>query len=186
MNIKIPIPSSYWIFTIKDKYGRIKYQSPRTKNLNVLEGLIFFGDVYYGPAYSPYTATWFCGLCGNGTVSPDSSDTATKIVTAFPSFPTTNNWSEITSYVATGRFPIIWGDPDLTLMSGQPGIPSGNCTFLMNSPGTLEGGILISEGTKGGTTGKLYAVDNGAGSATYNSGDTIIVQINCGFAGGIG
>ena len=136
------------------------------------------GDVYYGDAYSPYTATWFIGLLGPGAVTWAAGDTAAKITTGTPSPPTTNHWQEITNYSGT-RQPVIWADAMNDIALG-PSIQGGVCIFPMTGPGIIQGGILISDATKGGTSGRLYAVDSVAtsiGSFAYGAGDTVEVQV---------
>ena len=180
MKILVEPPKSYWRFAIRDVRGRIRARSPWTLNLNVTEGALFLSDVYYGTAYAPYTAAWYVGICGPGAMTPALTDTAAGI-------NTTNLWTEITAYVAAGRQPVTWGTPVPVAglpWSGLPAIPGSVCSFVMTASGVLQGGILNSNGTKGGTSGKLYAVDNGAGGLPYAAGETVTVQVTTGFVPG--
>lgn len=180
---------THWFFIIKDPRGNIKSRSKITPNLNTQEGAINFLDTYYNLA-SGYSAAWFVGLCV-GTVNPDYTDTAAKITTGIPNPPTTNDWKEFTGYTGN-RKSVIWGnvndhvlDPDLHYNYEVDNLVN-LCEFVTSGGGTLEGGFLTNEETKGSTSGILYAIDNNAGSLTFNGGDSIHVGVLTGFKGGVG
>lgn len=122
---------------------------------------------------SAYTATWFVGLVDNtGFTAFAATDTAAKITTtANP--PTTNGWQESTAYSEANRQTLTLGTPS----AGSVDNSASKATFSINATATLKGGFVVSNSTKGGTSGILYG--EGAFSATRAvvSGDSVQVTV---------
>lgn len=91
---------------------------------------------------SGYTAAWYLGLV-NGASTPtfDAADTAASHA----------GWTEFTSYDAANR-------PAPAFNAASGGSKSTTQTsFDINANGTVAGCFMISNNTKGGTTGVLYS-----------------------------
>jgi hypothetical protein len=100
-----------------------------------------FLDAFFNGGTQP--ANWYLGLINNtGFVTVSSSDTAASHT----------NWAEWTATSDSGR--LDWGQG---AASGQQ-VASGSIIITtLTAAGTLQGIFLISDGTKGGTTGILWA-----------------------------
>jgi hypothetical protein len=147
-----------------DKDGNLKWEADK-HNLVVNAGLKDMNDKYF--TGSGYTAAWYIGLYGSGaTNNPAASDTAA-------SHP---GWTEITPYSNATRPACSFGaattaDPSVITNSSSP------AQFSINATETIGGAFLISDNTKGGTTGVLFsAVDfSSPGDRAVVSGDTLLV-----------
>lgn len=120
---------------------------------------------------SAYTATWFVGLVDNtGFTAFAATDTAAKITTtANP--PTTNGWQESTIYSEANRQALTLGTPS----AGSVDNSASKAIFSINGSGTLKGSFVVSNSTKGGTSGVLYG--EGAFSATHVVASGYSVQV---------
>lgn len=155
------------VFTAKcfDKDGNLKWEAEQ-HNLVVNVGLKDMNDKYFTGA--GYTATWYIGLYGSGaTNTPNANDTAL----------THAGWTEVTPYSNATRPQCNFGaattaDPSVITNSGSP------ASFAINASATVGGAFLISNNTKGGTTGVLFsAVDFSApGDRAVVNGDTLLVS----------
>lgn len=110
---------------------------------------------------SAYTAAWFLGLVDGGTIPTYAAgDTAASHA----------GWTESTAYSNANR-------PTPTFSAAASGSKATTATaFNINATATIAGVFLISNATKGGTTGILYSV--GAftgGNKSVGSGDTLNV-----------
>ncbi len=114
---------------------------------------------------SAYTAAWYVGLTG-ATPSPAAGDTMSSHA----------GWTDDTTYSNATR-------PALTLgtVSGKSVDNSASkASFNINGSATIGGAFVVSNSTKGGTTGVLYGV--GAftgGNRSVVSGDTLTVTVTC-------
>lgn len=106
-----------------------------------------------------YTATWYLGLINSGG-SYSASDTASSHA----------GWTENTGYSETTRPAPSWG-------SASSGSKSTTATsFSINATSTIGGAFLISDNTKGGTSGILYSAGNfTGGNRSVALGDTLNV-----------
>jgi hypothetical protein len=147
-----------------DKEGNLKWEADK-HNLVVNAGLKDMNDKYF--TGSGYTATWYIGLYGPAASNdPAATDTAA-------SHP---GWTEITPYSNATRPACSFGaattaDPSVITNSGSP------AQFSINATATVGGAFLISDNTKGGSTGVLFsAVDFASpGDRAVVSGDTLLV-----------
>ncbi len=101
---------------------------------------------------SSYTATWYVGLIDNaGWTAYAAGDTAAKITTS-ANPPTTNGWQELTAYSESVRQTLTLG----TASGGSIDNSASQAVFTANASKTIRGAFIISDNTKGGTSGILY------------------------------
>jgi hypothetical protein len=128
-------------------------------------GLKDMNDKYFSG--SAYTATWFIGIYGAGaTNNPAAGDTAASHT----------GWTEVTAYSQTARPAASFGaattaDPSVITNSGSPAV------FSINGTTVVGGAFLISNNTKGGTTGVLFSASDflSPGDRSVVNGDTLNV-----------
>jgi hypothetical protein len=155
------------VFTFKcyDKDGNLKWEEAN-HNLVVNVGLKDMNDKYFSGA--TYTATWYIGLITGPAASTTfaAGDTASSHA----------GWTENTSYSQSDRPQVTFGaattaDPSVISNSGSPS------TFSINNTATIAGAFLISNNTKGGTTGILFSESDfqSPGDRSVVSGDTLTV-----------
>ena len=147
-----------------DKDGNLKWEA-KSPNLVVNVGLKDMNDKYFSG--SAYTATWFIGVYGAGaTNNPAAGDTAASHT----------GWTEVTAYSQATRPAASFGaattaDPSVITNSGSPAV------FSINGTTTVGGAFLISDNTKGGTTGVLFSASDftSPGDRNVVNGDTLNV-----------
>jgi hypothetical protein len=147
-----------------DKDGVLKWDA-ESHNLVVNVGLKDMNEKYF--TGSAYTATWFVGLYGAGSSNnPAAGDTAASHA----------GWTEVTTYSQAARPAATFGtsttaDPSVISNSASP------ASFSINGTTTVGGAFLISDSTKGGTTGILFSAADFAspGDRSVVSGDTLVV-----------
>ena len=154
------------VFTIecRDAEGNLKW-SEDLHNLVVNVGLQDMNAKYF--TGSSYTAAWYIGLYGAAASNnPAASDTAASHA----------GWTEITPYSNSTRPACSFGsataaDPSVITNSGSP------AAFNINATATVGGAFLISNSTKGGSTGILFSASDFAapGDRVVASGDTLNV-----------
>lgn len=145
--------------------GVEKWRTPWKPNLVVNVGLKDMNDKYF--AGSGYTATWYLGLYGaSSSNNPAAGDTAASHA----------GWTEVTAYSQANRPTCTFGaattaDPSVISNSGSP------AAFSINATTTVGGAFLISNNTKGGTTGVLFSAADfqSPGDRAVVNGDTINV-----------
>lgn len=148
----------------RDKEGNLKW-SAKSPNLVVNVGLKDMNDKYF--TGSGYTAAWYLGLYGAGSSNnPAAGDTAASH----------GGWTEVTAYTQATRPAATFAaattaDPSVITNSASP------ATFSINGTATVGGAFLISNSTKGGTTGVLFSAADFAspGDRSVVNGDTLNV-----------
>ena len=117
---------------------------------------------------SGYTAAWYIGLYGAGASNtPAAADTISSHA----------GWTEFTNYSESTRVAATFG----TATTADPSVISNSASpaafTISGAGGTVGGGFLCSNSTKGGTTGVLFsASDFGSpGDRSTTSGDTLNV-----------
>jgi hypothetical protein len=148
----------------RDAQGNIKWTAEE-HNLVVNVGLKDMNDKYF--TGSAYTAAWYLGLYGAASSNnPAAGDTAASHA----------GWTEITPYSNATRPTATFAaattaDPSVITNSASPAV------YNVDDTATVGGAFLISDDTKGGTTGVLFsAADFSApGDRNVSSGDTITV-----------
>lgn len=144
--------------------GTIKWEVSKP-NLVVNQGLQDMNTKYFKGA--TYTAAWYIGLYGSGASNnPTANDTAAL----HPGF------TEVTPYSNATRPAVTFGtattaDPSVISNSASP------ASFSINATSTVGGAFLISDNTKGGTSGVLFSASDFAapGDRAVSSGDTLLV-----------
>jgi hypothetical protein len=155
------------IFTIQcfDSKGTLKWET-KEHNLVVNEGLQDMNNKYFKG--SGYTATWYIGLYGAAVSNnPAAGDTAASHA----------GWTEITPYSNATRPAATFGtptlaDPSVIDNSGSP------AQFLIDDTVVVGGAFLISDSTKGGSSGVLFSASDFAapGDRSVAPGDVINVN----------
>ena len=153
------------VFHVKcfDKDGNLKWEE-KNHNLVVNVGLQDMNAKYF--TGSSYTAAWYIGLYGAGSSNnPAASDTMSSHA----------GWTEVTAYSQSTRPACTFGtpttaDPSVATNSASP------ASFSINSSTTIGGAFLVTNNTKGGTTGTLFsASDFTGGDRAVISGDSLTV-----------
>jgi hypothetical protein len=147
-----------------DKDGVLKWESEK-HNLVVNVGLQDMNAKYFTGA--TYTAGWFIGLYGAAASNnPAAGDTAASHA----------GWVEVTAYSQATRPAATFGTPT----AANPSVISNSgsaAQFSINGSTTVGGAFLISNNTKGGTTGILFSAADfqAPGDRAVVSGDIINV-----------
>ena len=155
-----------------DKDGNLKWTA-ESKNLVVNVGLQYMAGVAL--TSTAQTTTWYLGLYGAAsTNNPAAGDTAASHA----------GWTEVTAYSEANR-------PTATFAAATNANPSvvtntaSKATFTMNGTTTVGGAFLISNNTKGGTTGTLFSAADfqSPGDRSVVSGDVLTVTYTFSLAG---
>jgi hypothetical protein len=154
------------VFTVqcRDKDGNLKWEA-QSPNLVVNVGLKDMNDKYF--TGSGYTATWFIGLYGAAASNnPAAGDTAASHA----------GWTEVTAYSQAARPAAVFAaattaDPSVISNTASPAV------YSINGTTTVGGAFLISNSTKGGTTGTLFSAADfqSPGDRSVANGDTLNV-----------
>jgi hypothetical protein len=154
------------VFNIQchDAQGNLKWEAEK-HNLVVNEGLQDMNTKYF--TGSGYTAAWYIGLYGAASSNnPAASDTAASHA----------GWTEVTAYSQATRPAATFGtattaDPSVISNSASP------ATYSINGTTVVGGAFLISDNTKGGTTGILFSAADfqSPGDRSVVNGDTLTV-----------
>lgn len=149
---------THWEVECRDAEGNLKWAESR-ENLVTTEGLNDVLNKYFKG--STYTAAWYVGLKGAGTIA--IGDTAASHA----------GWSENTTYSEGVRQTLTLG----TVSAASVNNSASKAVFTINGAATIAGAFLISNSTKGGTTGTLYSAADFSSSRTLASGDTVTVTV---------
>ena len=147
-----------------DKDGNLKWVA-ESHNLVVNVGLQDMNAQYF--TGSSYTAAWYLGLYGAAASNdPAAGDTMASHA----------GWTEVTPYSNATRPACTFGtpttaDPSVATNSASP------ATFTINATATVGGAFLVSDDTKGGSTGVLFSASDftSPGDRSVVSGDTLNV-----------
>jgi hypothetical protein len=162
------------VYTIQcfDAQGNLKWEAT-SKNLVVNVGLQDMNAKYF--TGSTYTAAWYIGLYGAAaTNNPAAADTMSSHA----------GWTENTGYSNATRPACTFGTPT----TANPSVATNSASpasFTINATSTVGGAFLVSNSTKGGTTGTLYsAADFGSpGDRSVASSDILNVTYTLSLAG---
>jgi hypothetical protein len=147
-----------------DKDGNLKWREDND-NLVVNVGLQDMNTKYFSG--SSYTAAWYIGLYGAGASStPAAGDTMSSHA----------GWTENTTYSNATRPQAVFG----TATTANPSVISNSASvavFNINGTTTVGGAFLVSNSTKGGTTGTLFSASDfqSPGDRAVVNGDTLNV-----------
>jgi hypothetical protein len=154
------------VYTLQcfDKDGQLKWEAS-SHNLVMNVGLQDMNTQYFkGTAY---TAGWFIGLVtgpGSGTTFAAGDTMSSK------------SWTENTGYSNATRPAATFG----TATTANPSVQTNSASpasFTINATSTIAGAFLVSNSTKGGTTGVLFSASDfsAPGDRSVVSGDTLNV-----------
>lgn len=144
-------------FICRDSEGNIKWIE-EIENLTTTVGLNDMLTQYWKG--SAYTAAFYIGLKGTGTIA--AADTAASHA----------GWTESTAYSNANRPALTLG----TVAAGSVDNSASLAVFNINATATIAGAFIITNNTKGGTTGTLVGASDFASSRSVLSGDTLSVQ----------
>lgn len=147
-----------WQVECRDQHGNLKWQDI-IENLVTNGGLDHLLDVTLSSATQ---AVWYVGLT-DGSPTAAAGDTAASHA----------GWTEVTAYDEANR--VSWSDGGVSSQSvSNSGSPA---EFTIDTNSTAIGGaFLISNNTKGGTSGVLYAVGAfSAGDKSLDDNDVLSV-----------
>ena len=147
-----------------DKDGNLKWRAEES-NLVVNVGLQYMAGVAL--TSTAQITTWYIGLYGAGASNtPAAGDTAASHA----------GWTEVTPYSNATRPAATFtaatnANPSVVTNSGSA------ASFTINASSTVGGAFLISNSTKGGTTGTLFSAADfqSPGDRSVVSGDTLNV-----------
>lgn len=141
----------------------IKKAEYQFRNLVVNQGKTDILNVYFADGTVTASSSWFMGLIvDTGFTGIAAADTAASH----------SGWQEFTGYSQSAR--PLWGQAGpsagvTTITNATP------VTFDITSAGNLKGGFIITNSTKGGTSGKLWAAALFTAQVPVNNGD----QMKC-------
>lgn len=155
-----------------DKDGNLKWAA-ESQNLVVNVGLQYMAGVAL--TSTAQITTWYIGLYGAAASNnPAASDTSSSHI----------GWTEITPYSNATRPSATFAaatlaNPSVATNSASP------ASFSINATQTVGGAFLISNNTKGGTTGTLFSAADfqAPGDRTVANGDTLNVTYTFSLAG---
>jgi hypothetical protein len=155
-----------------DKDGNLKWEA-ECPNLVVNGGLQDMNNKYF--LGSAYTAAWYIGLYGAGASNtPAAGDTSASHA----------GWTEVTPYSQATRPACTFATPT----TANPSVATNSASpavYSINATQTVGGAFLISNSTKGGSTGTLYSASDftSPGDRSVVSGDTLNVTYTLSLAG---
>jgi len=155
-----------------DKDGNLKWRAEES-NLVVNVGLQYMAGVAL--TSTAQITTWYIGLYGAGASNtPAATDTSSSHA----------GWTEVTPYSNATRPAATFtaatnANPSVVTNSGSA------ASFSINASSTVGGAFLISNSTKGGTTGTLFSAADfqSPGDRSVVSGDTLNVTYTFSLAG---
>jgi hypothetical protein len=131
------------------------------KNLVVNQGKNDILEAYFHDGTVTAASSWFMGLISNSGYSAiAAADTAASHA----------GWNEFTGYSESTRQ--AWGQGAAASQSITNSTP---VTFSINATGTVKGAFIITNSTKGGTSGKLWAAALFSADVPVNNGDQLKV-----------
>lgn len=166
--------SAKGVYTMQcfDKDGNLKWEA-ECPNLVVNGGLQDMNNKYF--LGSAYTATWYIGLYGSGASnSPAAGDTMSSHA----------GWTEVVPYSQATRPACTFATPT----TANPSVATNSASpavYSINATATVGGAFLVSDNTKGGSTGTLYSASDftSPGDRSVVSGDTLNVTYTLSLAG---
>lgn len=149
-----------------------RFWRDRSKNLVVTTGLNEYQKEFWTGA--AYTAALFVGLVNNANFGSIAlTDTAAKIVTGVPAGGD-NQWRESTSYSESVRQTLLMG----TAVAGAIDNSSSVATFTVTTGFTLKGAFVVTNSTKGGTSGILIGAAAAASTQAFTTGQQVRIIIS--------
>jgi len=144
----------------RDADGRLLWQED-IHNLVTTAGLNDSLDKHFKA--SGYTAAWYVGLTGN---SPSFA--------AADTMASHGGWTEVTAYDEAARQTLTLG----TVAAGSVDNSASKAVFTISTNSTAVGGaFIVSNNTKGGSTGVLYGGAAFSANRTLNDNDTLTITV---------
>jgi len=163
--------SGKYTIECRDAEGNLKW-TLEPENLVVNQGLQDMNANYFKGI--GYTAAWYIGLYGAAASNnPVAGDTAAS-----------HSFTEITPYSNATRPAATFG----TATTANPSVQTNTASpaaFTINATATVGGAFLISNSTKGGSTGILFSASDftSPGDRVVASGDVLNVTYTFSLAG---
>lgn len=146
-------------FECYDKHGNLKWRDEQP-NLVMNAGLDEMLDKFYKG--SNYTASFFVGLT-------DASPT----IAAGDTIASHAGWAEITAYNEATRKALMLG----TVSSQSVDNSASVASFAINGAASIGGAFIVTNNTKGGTTGILIAAAALSQNRVMSDSDTLNVTV---------
>lgn len=151
---------SHWHIEARDAAGNLKWEET-LENLVTTEGLNDVLNKYFKG--STYTAAWYVGLKNVGTIA--IGDTAAVHA----------GWAENTTYTEGARQTLTLG----TVAAASVNNSASKAVFTISGAATIAGSFLISDSTKGGTSGVLFSAVDFSSSRTLAATDVVTMTVTC-------
>lgn len=151
--------SSVYHFECRDADGNLKWEETRN-NLVTTAGLNDSLDKHFKG--STYTADWYVGLT-NSSPTFAAGDTASSH----------GGWVENTSYNEANRQTLTLG----TVSAGSVDNSASKAVFTASGSTTWGGAFVISNNTKGGSTGVLYGGAALSSNRSVSASDTLTITV---------
>ena len=155
---RVQAPRFRFKVTCRDKHGNVKWEEDFL-NLVVTVGKNKLLDEMF--AGSAYTAAWYMGLVdSSGFSAYAAGDTMSSHA----------GWAESTAYSNANR-------PTMAFSAASAGskATSSAVVFNINGTATIKGVFVVTNNTKGGTTGTLYSAGSFSADRSVVNGDTLNV-----------
>lgn len=156
---KMPLSGRFQIEHL-DKDGNVKgtYDFP---NDITNQGKNDIFDIMFSDGTQIANSSWFIGLISNSGYSA---------LAAADTMASHAGWTEFTGYTQATR--VAWGAGEPASQSITNASPA---TFDVNASGTVKGVFVVSNSTKGGTTGRLWATALFSTDVPVTNGDQLRV-----------
>lgn len=143
-----------------DKFGKIKARQ-KVRNGITNEGKDDNLDVYFSDGTQTAGSSWYIGLIDNSGYSA---------LAATDTMASHAGWNEFTSYSEANR--VAWGPGAAASQSITNASPA---TFNINGSGTVKGVFVVTNNTKSGSTGILWATALFSADVPVSNGDQLKV-----------
>lgn len=155
-DIELKIGGRFFVEHIRDGKLIDEWDSP---NLVVNEGLNHILDVQFNAATQ--VTTWYIGIF-EANYTPVAGVTAATIASAS---------TESTAYDEATRVEYVEANPTSQVVTNT----ASKATFTINATKTIYGAFLISNSTKGGTSGVLFAASQFGASKAVVDNDQLLI-----------
>jgi hypothetical protein len=153
-------PKGKFHVELLDRFGRLKarYEMP---NGITNEGKNKILNVMFNDGVQIANSSWYIGLIDNSGFSTLAD---TDVMSSHA------GWNEFTSYSEANR--VAWGSGTASVQSTTNATPA---TFNVSGSGTVKGVLVVSNNTKGGTSGTLWATALFSADVPVSNGDQLKV-----------
>jgi len=153
-------PKGKFVVEHFDKDGNLKNKYEINNDITN-EGKNTIFDVMFSDGTQIAASSWFIGLISNSGFSA---------LAAPDTMASHAGWTEFVGYTQATR--VAWGPGEPAAQSISNATPA---TFDINATGTVKGPFIVSQSTKGGTTGKLWATALFSADVPVANGDQLKV-----------